>query len=164
MSSPSSPLLPSSTHPVRQTGRPQSSLPLIFSSPLRPRLRRLLSSKYQHLAIILLISFDLLSITGDMLIELYQCDGRGRGKGWERTSDGLRIAGVTFSCLFVVELLCCLGAFGWAYVWAFSVVALSSFPVQLSSLLHLIPFIRLSISPKPHLTALSGTLPRPCIF
>ncbi|KAF7946771.1 hypothetical protein EAE96_009754 [Botrytis aclada] len=77
-----------------------------------------LSSRAQHYTVLLLVACDLISIISDIIINLYQCDNDKEGKTdpiWNEVRDGLGIAGLIFSCLFMVELIASVWAFGLSY-------------------------------------------------
>lgn len=82
--------------------------------------KRFLSSSAQHYTVLLLVACDLIGIFADIIINLYQCDNDREGKTdpiWNEVRDGLGIAGLVFSCLFMVELIASVWAFGWRYVF-----------------------------------------------
>jgi hypothetical protein len=60
-----------------------------------------------------LVSFDLLGIFADIIINLYQCDEKDTSPFWDDVRNGLGIAGLVFSCLFMLELILSVWAFGW---------------------------------------------------
>jgi len=62
-----------------------------------------------------LVSFDLLGIFADIIINLYQCDQDKNDPAWNDVREGLGIAGLVFSCLFMLELILSVWAFGWRY-------------------------------------------------
>ncbi|PVH85330.1 hypothetical protein DL98DRAFT_568508 [Cadophora sp. DSE1049] len=74
-----------------------------------------LSSRYQHYLVLSLVACDLLGIFADILIELYQCDFPDASPRWNNVKNGLGIAGLVFSCLFMLELLLSVWVFGWRY-------------------------------------------------
>ena len=77
--------------------------------------RSFLSSRAQHYTVLLLVACDLISIVSDIIINLYQCDNDKEGKTdpiWNEVRDGLGIAGLIFSCLFMAELIVSVWAFG----------------------------------------------------
>ena len=79
--------------------------------------RRFLSSKYGHYAVLLLVSLDVSCIFADFLIGLYVCDhkykkGESVSGDFQEAQDILGICSLVFSCLFMVELLASVGAFG----------------------------------------------------
>ncbi|KAH7350849.1 hypothetical protein BKA65DRAFT_396214, partial [Rhexocercosporidium sp. MPI-PUGE-AT-0058] len=82
---------------------------------LRHKTQNFLSSRYQHYLVLSLVSFDLLGIFADILIELYQCDFPDASPRWNNVKQGLAIAGLVFSCMFVLELVLCVWGFGWSY-------------------------------------------------
>lgn len=82
----------------------------------RHRARRFLSSHTQHYTVLLLVALDLLGIFADIIINLYQCDAvLPPSPGWSRARDGLGLAGLVFSCAFMLELILSIWAFGWGY-------------------------------------------------
>lgn len=88
-----------------------------YDSSTRRQTRRFLSSIYGHYAVLLLVSMDVGCIFADFLISLYICDqtcGKGDsvGDGLPKAQDALGIVGLVFSCLFMVELLASIWAFG----------------------------------------------------
>ena len=88
-----------------------------YDNSTRRQTRRFLSSIYGHYAVLLLVSMDVGCIFADFLISLYICDqtcGKGDsvGDGLPKAQDVLGIVGLVFSCLFMVELLASIWAFG----------------------------------------------------
>lgn len=65
--------------------------------------------------VLALVSLDLLGIFGDIFINLYTCEEGEPSPTWDQVREGLGIAGLVFSCLFMVELILSLWAFGWRY-------------------------------------------------
>lgn len=51
----------------------------------------------------------------DFVIELFACEKENTGSGLETALDALDIVALAFSCLFMVELLVSLWAFGLRY-------------------------------------------------
>jgi len=74
-----------------------------------------LSSKAQHYTVLGLVSFDLLGIFADIIINLYQCDEKDTDPSWDDVRNALGIAGLVFSCVFLLELVLSVWAFGWRY-------------------------------------------------
>ena len=72
-----------------------------------------LSSRAQHWTVLSLVSFDLLGIFADIIINLYQCDEKDTGPIWDDVRNALGVAGLVFSCLFMLELVLSVWAFGW---------------------------------------------------
>lgn len=88
-----------------------------YDNSTRKQTRRFLSSIYGHYAVLLLVSMDVGCIFADFLISLYICDhscgnGEGVGDGLPKAQDALGIVSLVFSCLFMVELLASIWAFG----------------------------------------------------
>lgn len=83
----------------------------------RGRARKWLDSKYQHYLLIGLIAIDVSLIFTDIFISLYTCEeGRNRSESTDRrldrTQEALKIISLVFSCIFLLELLITLWAFG----------------------------------------------------
>lgn len=92
-----------------------------YDNSTRRQTRRFLSSIYGHYAVLLLVSMDVGCIFADFLISLYICDhscGKGDsvGEGLPRAQEALGIVSLVFSCLFMVELLASIWAFGFKFV------------------------------------------------
>lgn len=84
----------------------------------RQSIKTFLSSPAQHYTVLTLVSLDLAGIFADIIINLYQCDeGDFAGPWWQDVRVGLGIAGLVFSCLFMVELIMSVWAFGWRFVF-----------------------------------------------
>ncbi|KAE8445296.1 hypothetical protein EG329_013534 [Mollisiaceae sp. DMI_Dod_QoI] len=82
----------------------------------RGSVKTFLSSPAQHYTVLSLVSFDLLGIFADIIINLYQCDeGDFAGPVWNDVREGLSVAGLVFSCLFMLELILSVWAFGLSY-------------------------------------------------
>ena len=88
-----------------------------YDNTTRKQTRRFLSSKYGHYAVLLLVSMDVSCIFADFLISLYICDhtcdkGEPLNKNLPSAQDSLGIISLVFSCLFMVELMASIWAFG----------------------------------------------------
>ncbi|TVY34236.1 Voltage-gated hydrogen channel [Lachnellula occidentalis] len=81
----------------------------------RNTLKTFLSTRAQHYTVLALVSCDLLGIFADIIINLYQCDAGATNAKWDEVRDGLGIAGLVFSCLFLAELGASIWAFGLRY-------------------------------------------------
>ena len=79
----------------------------------RQRLQRFLSTKTQHYCVLGLVALDVSCIFADIFINLYTCEKKNTNAKWEHARDGLAIAGLVFSCLFMLELFMSVWAFGW---------------------------------------------------
>lgn len=78
------------------------------------QIQNFLSSHTQHYCVLALVTLDLLGIFADIFIALYTCEQlEDPGKQWDDARNGLSIAGLVFSCLFMLELLMSIWAFGW---------------------------------------------------
>ena len=82
----------------------------------RNQVQRSLTSKAGHYAVMLLVALDVSCSFADFLITMYVCEHRGRAKEWQMTRDVLGIFSTMFSCLFMVELLASVWAFGFPSV------------------------------------------------
>jgi voltage-gated hydrogen channel 1 len=83
---------------------------------IRRRLQKFLTSKWGHYFVIILVSLDVAGIFADFLISLHICEHAGE-KGfhrrqWEQAEKTLGTISLVFSCLFMLELLCSIWAFG----------------------------------------------------
>jgi len=96
----------------------------------RRQLQRFLTSKAGHYLILLLVLLDVscifagiqlflsallfvsLILLTDFVITIFTCEHNHAGKGWVKALDALGIVSLVFSCLFVVELIASVWAFG----------------------------------------------------
>jgi len=104
-----------SSHHSTNDSQPSSSRFKVYYSTCKLQIRTFLSSHAQHYTVLGLVSFDLLGIFADIIINLYQCDGRDTDPIWDHVRNGLGVAGLVFSCLFMLELMLSVWAFGWRY-------------------------------------------------
>jgi hypothetical protein len=111
----SQPLLPISQE--SEDSQSKSGFTVETYNVARGKVRKFLESRAQHWTVLSLVSFDLLGIFADIIINLYQCDQKQTGKRWDDAREGLGIAGLVFSCLFMLELLLSIWAFGWSLVF-----------------------------------------------
>lgn len=75
--------------------------------------RSFLSSRTKHFVILGLVALDVGAILADIFIALVSCDLGQKEEEWvEQSRDALHIVGLVFSCLFVLELLVSVWAFG----------------------------------------------------
>lgn len=73
----------------------------------------LLTSKQKHYLILALVGLDVACLLADIFITLIDCDSRIKNDAWvPEVREALEHAGLVFSCLFLVELIMCLWAFG----------------------------------------------------
>ena len=109
MTNAQTPLLPSDhTHISSQTQR--------NFTRARHQTKRFLTSKYGHYAVLVLVSIDVTSIFADLIAQLLTCEGRIPHKDGSTAQEVLGDLGLVFSCLFMLELLASVWAFGWQYV------------------------------------------------
>lgn len=103
------PLLSGETDPVQDE-------PSAAVRTYRKRQRQcqgLLLSKQKHYLILALVALDVSCLLAGIFIALIDCDSRIKNDAWvPEVREGLEHAGLVFSCLFLVELLLCLWAFG----------------------------------------------------
>ena len=99
---------------------PQATRAKIWYNGVKRIVRDFLSSTAQHYTVLGLVSCDLLGIFADIIINLYQCDEGDTDPKWDDVRNGLGIAGLVFSCLFMLELLGSVWAFGWRFVSLFA--------------------------------------------
>ena len=88
-----------------------------YINPTRHQVLRFLTSKAGHYAVLVLVSLDVSCIFADILISLFICEencksGEDAGRGLENAQEALGIVSLFFSCLFMVELLASIWAFG----------------------------------------------------
>ena len=82
----------------------------------RRQTKRFLTSKVGHYSVLALVSLDISSIFADLILQLVTCEGRLPTKDGATAQDVLGIVSLVFSCLFMLELLASIWAFGWPYV------------------------------------------------
>jgi len=90
--------------------RPKPNRYKIVYNICKQRIQAFLSSRAQHYTVLSLVSFDLLGIFADIIINLYQCDVKDTDPIWDDVRFGLGIAGLVFSCLFMLELILSVGS------------------------------------------------------
>ncbi|EMC97565.1 hypothetical protein BAUCODRAFT_50672, partial [Baudoinia panamericana UAMH 10762] len=81
----------------------------------RRETKRYLTSKIGHYSVLALVSVDIGSIFADLILQLLTCEGRIPPRDGEHGQEVLSILSLVFSCLFMVELLASIWAFGWQY-------------------------------------------------
>ncbi|KAL4731115.1 hypothetical protein ACLX1H_000075 [Fusarium chlamydosporum] len=74
-----------------------------------------LSSKAGHYSVLTLVSLDVLSMITDFILNLFKCEQGRKGSDWDLGLEILGSISLAFSCLFVVELIASVWAFGWKY-------------------------------------------------
>ena len=90
-----------------------------YISLTRSQTRRFLGSNAGHYSILFLVSVDVACIFADFLINIYLCEHecchyRSEYQDLHNTLDALGIISLVFSCLFMVELMASIWAFGFA--------------------------------------------------
>ncbi|KAH0333067.1 hypothetical protein KCU84_g10424, partial [Aureobasidium melanogenum] len=74
--------------------------------------RRYLNSKFGHYAILLLVSLDCTCIFFEFVVQLLSCEGKISESRGHVAQEAIGIVGLVFSCLFMLELLASIWAFG----------------------------------------------------
>ena len=116
------PLLPTSNSASNPSSAPSNhptSALAKHHSQLRHFLRRYLTSKLGHYVVLALVTIDVASIFADLVIQTLRCERHGKAIEGHQYDDALEILGIVslvISCLFVVELLVSVWAFGFRYV------------------------------------------------
>jgi voltage-gated hydrogen channel 1 len=82
----------------------------------RRQVRDWLSSKTKHYIVMGLVAMDVGVIITDIFVSLVACDLKLDRDGWvEQTHEALHLTALVFSCLFLLELLATVWAFGPRY-------------------------------------------------
>ncbi|THW60313.1 hypothetical protein D6D25_02591, partial [Aureobasidium pullulans] len=66
-------------------------------------------------AILLLVSLDCSCIFGEFVIQILTCEGRVSESKGDVAQEAIGIVGLVFSCLFMLELMASIWAFGFQY-------------------------------------------------
>lgn len=74
--------------------------------------RRYLNSKFGHYAILLLVCLDCSCIFGEFVIQILTCEARVSESKGDVAQEAIGIVGLVFSCLFMLELMASIWAFG----------------------------------------------------
>jgi hypothetical protein len=99
-----------SQRPLLHESSPDSNNPTF--STARQSTRRYLNSKFGHYAILLLVSLDCACIFSEFLIKVLSCEGKISEPKGHAAEQAVGIVGLVFSCLFMLELLASIWAFG----------------------------------------------------
>lgn len=79
----------------------------------RARGRHIMSSRSKHYIVMTMVVLDVAAALLNVFIQLIACEMHQREEPWvEELSETLEVAGLVFSCLFMIELLASLLAFG----------------------------------------------------
>ena len=70
---------------------------------IKHQVKRFLTSKTGHYAVLLLVSLDISAIFADLILQLLTCEGRIPDKDGNEASSVLGIVSLVFSCLFMVR-------------------------------------------------------------
>lgn len=98
---------------------------------IREKTTRLLSSKIGHYSVISLVCLDILGMVAgelystwimsrqlvqvDFILRLFKCEQGKSSPDWNLALNILGSIGLVFSCLFMIELIVSVWAFGWKY-------------------------------------------------
>ncbi|CAJ2500050.1 Uu.00g029030.m01.CDS01 [Anthostomella pinea] len=98
----------------------------------RRQTKHFLTSKIGHYSVLALVSIDVTAIFIDLILQLETCEGRLRPEEGDKAQEVLGDLSLIFSCLFMVELLASIWAFGWQYFkswfhWLDATVILAGF-------------------------------------
>jgi len=74
-----------------------------------------LSSKAGHYSVLGLVTLDVLGIIADFILNLFKCESEKDSPQWDMALNALGVVSLGFSCLFMLELLASVWAFGWSY-------------------------------------------------
>ena len=116
MATESQPLLRGAQNPLQLAWlRLPGEVPNLQTS--RQRTQHLLNSKYGHYFVLFLVSVDVACIFADFLISLYLCEHeccqfKEEYRGFHEAQNALGIVSLVFSCLFMLELIASIWAFG----------------------------------------------------
>jgi len=92
---------------------PETAKHTLYST--REKVRHWLSSKIGHYFVLGLVGLDVAGIVAAFIIDLFKCEKRWGDVGWDEALEALDIISLVFSCLFMLELLASLWAFGAGY-------------------------------------------------
>ncbi|KAH7243820.1 hypothetical protein B0J15DRAFT_565137 [Fusarium solani] len=82
---------------------------------IREKTTRLLFSKIGHYSVISLVCLDILGMVANFILRLFKCEQGKSGPDWNLALNILGAIGLVFSCLFMIELIVSVWAFGWNY-------------------------------------------------
>lgn len=75
--------------------------------------QRFLESRTKHFLVMGTVALDVAALLANIFIQLIACEMDEKDEPWvEDITEGLEIAGLVFSSLFLLELVACLFAFG----------------------------------------------------
>ncbi|KAL6859636.1 hypothetical protein J3F83DRAFT_748450 [Trichoderma novae-zelandiae] len=101
--------------------------------------RRFLESRSKHFVVMGVVALDVAALLANVFIQLIACEMHENDEPWvEQLTEGLEIAGLVFSSLFLLELFACLFAFGLSYLASWfhlfdSAVIIASFIIDVTS-------------------------------
>lgn len=92
-----------------------------------------MASRRKHFLVMAAVALDASTLLASIFIQLIACETQQADEPWVNTvTTALEVVGRIFSCLFMVELILCVYAFGWRYVSSF-LFLLSSFSFMLEN-------------------------------
>ncbi|KAL7920544.1 hypothetical protein ACQKWADRAFT_298362 [Trichoderma austrokoningii] len=101
--------------------------------------QRFLESRTKHFLVMGTVALDVAALLANIFIQLIACEMDEKDEPWvEDVTEGLEIAGLVFSSLFLLELVACLFAFGprflasWFHLFD-SAVIIASFVIDIFS-------------------------------
>ncbi|KAL6908889.1 hypothetical protein GGI43DRAFT_394033 [Trichoderma evansii] len=101
--------------------------------------QRFLESRTKHFIVMGIVALDVAALLANVFIQLIACEMHENDEPWvEDVTEGLEIAGLVFSSLFLLELFACLFAFGprflasWFHLFD-SAVIIASFVIDIFS-------------------------------
>ncbi|KAL7938961.1 hypothetical protein V8C35DRAFT_276178 [Trichoderma chlorosporum] len=101
--------------------------------------QRLLESRTKHFVIMGIVALDVTALLANVFIQLIACEMHQNDEPWvDQLTEGLEIAGLVFSSLFLLELVACLFAFGlrflasWFHLFDAAVI-IASFVIDVTS-------------------------------
>jgi len=110
---------------LKSSGRRSVNVQNWFSLPLRGEgnavrntresVACFLSSKAGHYSVLGLVTLDVLGIIADFILNLFKCESDKEGPEWDVALNTLGLISLAFSCLFMLELIASVWAFGWSY-------------------------------------------------
>ncbi|KAM0255470.1 hypothetical protein ACHAQJ_005697 [Trichoderma viride] len=101
--------------------------------------QRFLESRTKHFVIMGIVALDVAALLANVFIQLIACEVHEQDEPWvQDVTEGLEIAGLVFSSLFLLELFACLFAFGLRYLASWfhlfdSAVIVASFVIDIFS-------------------------------
>jgi voltage-gated hydrogen channel 1 len=102
-----------SSQPLLHPVEPRHLAPMFVHS--RRKMQRFLTSKTGHSIVLVLVILDVSCIFADFIINIFTCKTRGPDDDADRALTVLGYVSLAFSCLFMLELIASVWAFGLSY-------------------------------------------------